>query len=288
VISSARTSFIAAFAEELHRAREYNGVTLDEVAAVTHVSGEFLDALEAGRWEAIPQPYLRGYLQLYAQAADMNVDKVLQNFDQIINTSDDDDAATLDFSSPLLRQPEHIGVTRAKIRTGWFTALTQNRKTTYLALVAVIGVLMTGLYLSRRAQRPHPTVSRFEQTVAEYRQTLRGPMTHLNMFASDSSAHLSKKDTNRIIVVGLDLGVVLISRKEKSKRILRYSPYDTLIIAYDTLAYIAVTPASSAFASRLGGDSLRPKYVVSDTAYYVLSDEKHLSYNDGEDSARIP
>jgi len=132
---------------------------LDEVAAVTRISGEFLDALEAGRWEAIPQPYLRGYLRLYAQAVGMNVDKVLQGFDSGISTPDSEDSATLDFSSPLLRQPEHIGVTRAKIRAGWFTALTKHRKTAYLALAAAIVILGTGLYLSRRAQRPHISVS---------------------------------------------------------------------------------------------------------------------------------
>ncbi len=271
MISSAKSSFIAAFAEELHRAREYNGVTLDDLTSVTHISREFLEALEGGRWEALPQPYVRGYLQLYAQASGMNVEKVLQSYDRIVATPDDADSATLDLSYPLLRQPEHIGVTRAKIRTDWFAALVQNRKAAYVAMVVAIVILGTALYLSRKAQRPHTSVSPFEQTVTEYRETLRGPMTRLVLFASDSTARMSKSDTNRVELIGVSSGSVTIVRGNVRRTDIHFHAFDTLLIAYDTISYMSVSPPLSALIRTASGDSIPSRSTVSDSAYYDLS-----------------
>jgi len=76
---SARRAFI----QDLREGREYQKKTLEEVAQTTHISLAYLRALEEDRWEAIPAPFLRGYLTSYAECLGFYREKVLKRFDEL-------------------------------------------------------------------------------------------------------------------------------------------------------------------------------------------------------------
>ena len=71
------------FCEELKAAREYKKVTLEEISASTKINVNFLQALEDGRWDILPEPYIKGFLKAYAQSVGMNVLKVLKKYDEL-------------------------------------------------------------------------------------------------------------------------------------------------------------------------------------------------------------
>jgi cytoskeletal protein RodZ len=71
------------FCEELKAAREYKKVTLEEISAATKIDVNFLQALEDGRWDILPEPYIKGFLKAYAQSVGMNVLKVLKKYDEL-------------------------------------------------------------------------------------------------------------------------------------------------------------------------------------------------------------
>jgi len=71
------------FTRELRKAREYQKIELEAVAGETHISLDYLVALESGEWERIPWPFLRGYLTAYAESVGMVRDKVLKRFDEL-------------------------------------------------------------------------------------------------------------------------------------------------------------------------------------------------------------
>lgn len=76
---SARRAFI----QDLREGREYQKKTLEEVAQTTHISLAYLRALEEDRWDAIPAPFLRGYLTSYAECLGLFREKVLKRFDEL-------------------------------------------------------------------------------------------------------------------------------------------------------------------------------------------------------------
>jgi len=76
---SARRAFI----QDLRVARDYQRMTLEQVAQTTHISLAYLRALEEDRWDAIPAPFLRGYLTAYAECLGMFREKVLKRFDEL-------------------------------------------------------------------------------------------------------------------------------------------------------------------------------------------------------------
>jgi cytoskeleton protein RodZ len=50
----------------LKRARESRGLTLEDVARMTGIEPQYLQAIESGQLEALPGPYVRSYLRSYA------------------------------------------------------------------------------------------------------------------------------------------------------------------------------------------------------------------------------
>lgn len=288
MISSARTSFIAAFAEELRRARVYNRVELSDVAEQTHLAVEFLEALEQGRWEAIPAPYVRGYLYLYAQAVGMNVEKVLKSYDDLVRARADEESAELDSSSPLLRQPERVGVTRAKIRAAWFTAITQNRKTAYLAMLIATAVLVSGLYLSRRTQRFQVRPASFTETVAEYGSLSHGPITRLDLSVSDSLLTTGSHPSRDATLIATDTGHVTFSGNVGPEQRMAFYPFDTLLIQYNSDTYVSVRPQDAVLLIGSKGDTLVPTRTGNDIAFYALTERKERTIFAVVDSLSAP
>lgn len=69
------------FAEELHKQRITKGISLNEIASVTRISVQFLEALEQGNFEALPQTYIRAFIREYASSVGLNPVEALQRYD---------------------------------------------------------------------------------------------------------------------------------------------------------------------------------------------------------------
>jgi len=266
--SSARISAIAAFCKELRQAREYQRISLREASGITRLSVDYLEAIEEGRWDDIPRPYVRGYLSLYAQAVGMNRDKVLKTFDRLMAPETESDSAILDEAPPLLREPEAVGITRAKIRTTWFALLSRNRKLLYtLSFLSVAGLLGL-LYVSRRIddQRTIALIP-FGEAMAESRVRVAGPLTELPL---DEGQVSGKQSGNWITWVGTGKGWLVVQRDRDLQQRWRFDSYDTIKIQYVTALTARVYPAASAMAFR---DTMRVpvnRVTPGDTAIYLV------------------
>lgn len=65
----------------LRQAREARGLSLSEVAERTHVRATYLDALEAGAYERLPEEiYTRNFLRLYARTVGVDPDDALERY----------------------------------------------------------------------------------------------------------------------------------------------------------------------------------------------------------------
>jgi hypothetical protein len=264
------TSVIAAFCKDLREARRYRQVTLFEVAETTCVNREFIEALEAGRWDEIPAAYLRGYLALYAQAVGMNREKVLRSFDQMMAPVTGQDKAVLDEGPRLLKEPQHAEVTRVKIRATWFAALSRNRAAIYgVTLIAVL-LLLGLLHLSRRAQELRVPVVPFAEAARESRSKVHGPLTLVPLIPGGEGIQIHDVTGKWITCVGLASGEIVFGRDSLPAERLRYDAYDTIRVEYSWNITLKVHPGQSAVCSF--GDSVlaRASSLSGDTALYRL------------------
>jgi cytoskeleton protein RodZ len=69
------------FGEELKQARVEKELSLMDISAETRISLNFLDAIEHGQFQILPQTYVRAFLREYALMIDLDPDDVMQRYE---------------------------------------------------------------------------------------------------------------------------------------------------------------------------------------------------------------
>lgn len=69
------------FSEELRRHREEKNVTLADIAQQTRISIRYLQAIDQGAFDVLPQTYIRAFIKAYAEAIGMNASETLKQYD---------------------------------------------------------------------------------------------------------------------------------------------------------------------------------------------------------------
>jgi len=71
------------FGEELAQARLAKGISLIDISAETRINLKFLEAIERGQFQILPQTYVRAFLREYALSISLDPDDVLQRYNSI-------------------------------------------------------------------------------------------------------------------------------------------------------------------------------------------------------------
>lgn len=69
------------FSEQLKKQREERRIRLSDVAVQTRISVKFLEALEAGNFDILPETYIRAFIRDYAKAIGLDPDETIRRFD---------------------------------------------------------------------------------------------------------------------------------------------------------------------------------------------------------------
>ncbi len=162
------------FCDELKAARQFKKVTLEEISAKTKIATKFLEALEDGRWDILPEPYIKGFLKAYAQCVGMNVLKVLKKYDELEKgiTEEEDEEGTEPTRVDLPQEPPSLLRSRfpaVKVKTHglWYGLLVVG--------IVVVGVWVLSIIRSKPAEEPAPPLE--EQTTTLPADTMVTPPT---------------------------------------------------------------------------------------------------------------
>ncbi|MEW6506661.1 MAG: helix-turn-helix domain-containing protein [Bacteroidota bacterium] len=74
------TESLKKFAKELKLFRESKDITLQYIANRTKIDIKFLQAIEEGNFEILPELYIRAFIKEYAQVADFDVSEVMKKY----------------------------------------------------------------------------------------------------------------------------------------------------------------------------------------------------------------
>ena len=69
------------FGEELKQIRLNNKLSLMDISAETRISLKFLDAIERGQFQILPQTYIRAFLREYALMNGIDPNDVMQRYE---------------------------------------------------------------------------------------------------------------------------------------------------------------------------------------------------------------
>jgi cytoskeletal protein RodZ len=68
--------------EELKSKRKAQGLTIQDLFQRTRINTDFLEALEAGNFEVLPEAYIKLFLKRYAQEVKLDGDEIVRRFEQ--------------------------------------------------------------------------------------------------------------------------------------------------------------------------------------------------------------
>jgi cytoskeletal protein RodZ len=101
------------FSEELRKAREAKNISLAEISRLTRINLKYLEAIDQGSFDVLPQTYIRAFLKEYAQAVGLSPVEILQKYDILVTgkyTGGQTSASTAGWSGgrmPPLQEPVH-------------------------------------------------------------------------------------------------------------------------------------------------------------------------------------
>jgi cytoskeletal protein RodZ len=72
------------FSEELRHAREEKNISLAEISKSTRINLKYLEALDQGSFDILPQAYIRAFIREYANAVGLSPVEILQKYDILI------------------------------------------------------------------------------------------------------------------------------------------------------------------------------------------------------------
>ncbi len=72
---------MATFSEELRKAREEKNFSLAEISRITRINLKYLEALDQGLFDILPQAYIRAFIREYAMAVGLSPADILQKYD---------------------------------------------------------------------------------------------------------------------------------------------------------------------------------------------------------------
>jgi len=78
---------------ELKKARESQGMTLEDVHHITKISLKFLESIEDGNFNVLPGVYIRVFLKSFAKAVGISPDKILREYDTSIGKFEEEEEA---------------------------------------------------------------------------------------------------------------------------------------------------------------------------------------------------
>lgn len=73
-----------AFSDELRNERESRNITLSDIARKTRINIKYLESLEQGAFDVLPQTYIRAFIKSYAEAIGIPPERFLHSYDVIV------------------------------------------------------------------------------------------------------------------------------------------------------------------------------------------------------------
>ena len=69
------------FSEELRKEREARNITLFDISQKTRISIKYLQAIDQGAFDILPQTYVRAFIKAYAEAIGMDPSQILKKYE---------------------------------------------------------------------------------------------------------------------------------------------------------------------------------------------------------------
>jgi cytoskeleton protein RodZ len=188
------------FGEELAQARLAKGISLIDISADTRINLKFLEAIERGQFQILPQTYIRAFLREYALIVDMDPQDVLQRYK--IARQENPSRKSDEIATPSTSPQTNVFIEDIKNQRIVFSPLQRNLAFgALLAIVVTLVIVLANMNTNSGSDRPVTEIP-FDRVIRESEAVSLPPPS-----APIDSAPVfiaPKKDSLRLVITTLD------------------------------------------------------------------------------------
>jgi cytoskeleton protein RodZ len=185
--------------EELRKARESQGRSIDDIAAATHISKKFLQAVEDGNLPNLPEAYIRAFIKAYAEQVGINIQEFMERIEGTASDESSTDKKSVTKKNLVqTKVPRHDEIPRSLLGI-------HKAKVLIILSSILIVALSASIYFLRNSNShtPPPEIA-FDNVVKEWEAKKIQDST-VSARVADSSAHyVGIRDSLVLSVVAKD------------------------------------------------------------------------------------
>jgi cytoskeleton protein RodZ len=198
------------FSDELRKERVAKDISLADISKKTHINVKYLEAIEQGSFDILPQTYIRAFIREYALVIGLAPKAVLKKFDVMVGGKYSVDNGAMIGSGwsgatlPPLPEQSSAAPARPGAKPEY---LRQNDNRTVAvvggaAIVAVVLIYFIYDYATQETKAPIAQETPFQEVVKEQEKQILPQKTVLDSFAVIQAA--PKKDSLTLRAVTVD------------------------------------------------------------------------------------
>lgn len=203
------------FSDELRKERVSKDISLSDIAKKTHINVKYLEAIEQGSFDILPQTYVRAFIREYALMVGLSPIEVLKKFDVMVSGkySDGNDAligsgwsGTTPPSLPEKPAASEGSASQEAIRSNDSRTLVVGIGIAFLALILIY---LAYDYATQEWKVPVAQETPFQDVVREQEKQIQPQKAALDSFAALQAA--PKKDSLTLRGIATDSVWISIS-----------------------------------------------------------------------------
>lgn len=144
------------FSEELRKTRESLNITLADISRKTRINIKYLEALERGTFDILPQTYIRAFIKSYSEAVGLHANEMLKKYDISVVRKFDETSTNQFHADSITDSSFQSGATSVSEKD--LIEQTKTRKIIFTAVLTVFGILVL-LYLFNYISFNTPTAN---------------------------------------------------------------------------------------------------------------------------------
>ncbi|MGA9407254.1 MAG: helix-turn-helix domain-containing protein [Bacteroidota bacterium] len=198
------------FSDELRKERVAKDISLADISKRTHINVKYLEAIEQGSFDILPQAYVRAFIREYALVIGLAPKAVLKKFDVMVGGKYSVENGTMIGSgwsgNPLPSLPEQRAAGPAR-PSGKPAYMKQNDNRTVAVIVGIVVVAIALIYFvfdyaTQETKAPIAQETPFQDVVKEQEKQILPQKAALDTFAVLQAA--PKKDSLILRAVTVD------------------------------------------------------------------------------------
>lgn len=171
--------------EELRASREKRDLTMEEVVAITKIDAKFLEALEEGNFDVLPDPYVKAFLRAYASAVGANVTTIMREFEEARQKPRSEQISEYTPETPIEKPKAPRPVKKPEISFNLpqfdFIKFLNERRNLLLSAAGIIAVIIIAVMLLRNKPADYEQTAQSDSDNAQ-----SGPSKALNFSVTAS------------------------------------------------------------------------------------------------------